>query len=168
MRLQGGRSANFTLKPCTSLTLGVLPAGVLYNCRVFMLNRSILLIRPKLHLANDGNYRETRYAGTQNLTLPPLPLPPYPLSPPGVLAPLPPPPHGSYHPQPCSSALAPPPAPYISSKCFKPLINMVLRKQVAMERCCYVANPCQSRPIVTYHQMSNRLALSPVCLVAST
>ncbi len=25
--------------------------------RVFLLNRRVLLIRPKLHLANDGNYR---------------------------------------------------------------------------------------------------------------
>lgn len=32
-----------------------------YNCRVFVLNRQILLIRPKLILANDGNYRETRW-----------------------------------------------------------------------------------------------------------
>ena len=24
---------------------------------MFLLNRSVLLIRPKLHLANDGNYR---------------------------------------------------------------------------------------------------------------
>eukprot|EP00877_Chromochloris_zofingiensis_P008972 jgi/Chrzof1/4328/Cz14g08310.t1 len=35
--------------------------GVLYNCRVILLNRQVLMIRPKLHLANDGNYRETRY-----------------------------------------------------------------------------------------------------------
>jgi NAD+ synthase (glutamine-hydrolysing) len=34
--------------------------GVMYNCRVILLNRKVLLIRPKLHLANDGNYRETR------------------------------------------------------------------------------------------------------------
>lgn len=36
-------------------------AGVLYNCRVILYNGKILLIRPKLYLANDGNYRETRY-----------------------------------------------------------------------------------------------------------
>ena len=35
--------------------------GVRYNCRVLCLNRDILLIRPKLFLANDGNYRETRW-----------------------------------------------------------------------------------------------------------
>ncbi len=35
--------------------------GVRYNCRVFVLNRQILLIRPKMALANDGNYRETRW-----------------------------------------------------------------------------------------------------------
>ncbi|KAJ3348635.1 glutamine-dependent NAD(+) synthetase [Kappamyces sp. JEL0680] len=31
--------------------------GVRYNCRVFIWNGSILLIRPKKYLANDGNYR---------------------------------------------------------------------------------------------------------------
>mmetsp|Transcript_39470 Transcript_39470/g.97086 ORF Transcript_39470/g.97086 Transcript_39470/m.97086 type:complete len:719 (+) Transcript_39470:93-2249(+) len=35
--------------------------SVRYNCRVLCLNRKILLIRPKLFLANDGNYRETRW-----------------------------------------------------------------------------------------------------------
>jgi NAD+ synthase (glutamine-hydrolysing) len=42
----------------------VIHKGVRYNCRVFVLNRRILLIRPKLNLANDGNYRETRYFTT--------------------------------------------------------------------------------------------------------
>ena len=32
-----------------------------YNCRIFCVNRQIVLIRPKLFLANDGNYREQRY-----------------------------------------------------------------------------------------------------------
>ncbi|KAF2247922.1 putative glutamine-dependent NAD(+) synthetase [Trematosphaeria pertusa] len=32
-----------------------------FNCRVLILNGKILLIRPKLYLANDGNYREMRY-----------------------------------------------------------------------------------------------------------
>lgn len=39
----------------------VVHCGVRYNCRVIVLNRKIILIRPKLHLANDGNYRETRW-----------------------------------------------------------------------------------------------------------
>eukprot|EP01091_Cochliopodium_minus_P008903 TRINITY_DN2092_c0_g2_i1.p1 TRINITY_DN2092_c0_g2~~TRINITY_DN2092_c0_g2_i1.p1 ORF type:complete len:703 (-),score=157.25 TRINITY_DN2092_c0_g2_i1:76-2184(-) len=39
----------------------VLHKGVRYNCRVFILNGKLLLIRPKMFLANDGNYRETRY-----------------------------------------------------------------------------------------------------------
>lgn len=39
----------------------VLHRGVRYNCRVFVLNGKVLLIRPKLYLANDGNYRETRW-----------------------------------------------------------------------------------------------------------
>ncbi|RKP05405.1 hypothetical protein THASP1DRAFT_35345 [Thamnocephalis sphaerospora] len=35
--------------------------NVRYNCRVLILNGKILLIRPKLHLADDGNYREPRW-----------------------------------------------------------------------------------------------------------
>ena len=35
--------------------------NVRYNCRVIIYNRKILLIRPKMWLANDGNYREMRY-----------------------------------------------------------------------------------------------------------
>ncbi|KXZ51564.1 hypothetical protein GPECTOR_12g527 [Gonium pectorale] len=42
----------------------VIHRGVMYNCRVFLLDGRVLLIRPKLHLANDGNYRETRYFAT--------------------------------------------------------------------------------------------------------
>lgn len=37
--------------------------SVRYNCRVFMLNREIILIRPKMFLANDGAYREVRWFG---------------------------------------------------------------------------------------------------------
>jgi NAD+ synthase (glutamine-hydrolysing) len=39
----------------------VLHRGVRYNCRVLALNKKILLIRPKLALADDGNYRESRW-----------------------------------------------------------------------------------------------------------
>lgn len=39
----------------------VLHQSVRYNCRIFALNRKILLIRPKLILASDGNYREQRW-----------------------------------------------------------------------------------------------------------
>ena len=35
--------------------------SVSYNCRVFFLNGKIILIRPKLALADDENYRERRY-----------------------------------------------------------------------------------------------------------
>lgn len=34
---------------------------MIYNCRVIVHNKQILLIRPKMWLANDGNYREMRY-----------------------------------------------------------------------------------------------------------
>eukprot|EP00762_Andalucia_godoyi_P005025 ANDGO_01440.mRNA.1 Glutamine-dependent NAD(+) synthetase len=39
----------------------VIHRSVRYNCRVYVYNRRILLIRPKLFLAQDGNYREMRY-----------------------------------------------------------------------------------------------------------
>ncbi|XP_076311459.1 NAD synthetase isoform X2 [Tachypleus tridentatus] len=35
--------------------------NVTYNCRVVFLNSKILLIRPKMILCDDGNYRETRW-----------------------------------------------------------------------------------------------------------
>lgn len=38
--------------------------GVRYNCRAFCLDRRILLLRPKTDMADDGNYRETRYFAT--------------------------------------------------------------------------------------------------------
>ena len=39
----------------------VMHRNVRYNCRIFTLNGKILFIRPKLILAADGNYRETRW-----------------------------------------------------------------------------------------------------------
>jgi NAD+ synthase (glutamine-hydrolysing) len=39
----------------------VMHRGVRYNGRVLLLNRRILLIRPKMILADDGNYREPRW-----------------------------------------------------------------------------------------------------------
>lgn len=35
--------------------------GVRYNCRILACNRKILLIRPKTAMADNGNYRESRY-----------------------------------------------------------------------------------------------------------
>lgn len=39
----------------------VMHRNVSYNCRVILLDRKVLGIRPKIFLANDGNYREMRY-----------------------------------------------------------------------------------------------------------
>lgn len=39
----------------------VLHKNVRYNCRLLSLNGKILFIRPKIWLANDGNYREMRF-----------------------------------------------------------------------------------------------------------
>ncbi|KAF9967030.1 glutamine-dependent NAD(+) synthetase [Mortierella alpina] len=39
----------------------VMHKNVKYNCRIIILNAKILLIRPKMFMANDGNYRELRW-----------------------------------------------------------------------------------------------------------
>lgn len=39
----------------------IIHKSIKYNCRIVSYNREILYIRPKLYLANDGNYREMRY-----------------------------------------------------------------------------------------------------------
>ncbi|EDK40840.2 conserved hypothetical protein [Meyerozyma guilliermondii ATCC 6260] len=39
----------------------VMHRSIKYNCRLLSHDGKILLIRPKLYLANDGNYREMRY-----------------------------------------------------------------------------------------------------------
>ncbi|KAF8329479.1 uncharacterized protein EI90DRAFT_3145957 [Cantharellus anzutake] len=43
------------------LGMPVIHKSVTYNCRVIIRGSKILLIRPKMWLANDGNYRELRY-----------------------------------------------------------------------------------------------------------
>ncbi|RPB03602.1 glutamine-dependent NAD(+) synthetase with GAT domain-containing protein [Choiromyces venosus 120613-1] len=54
-----------THEDCQDILLDIgMPIGhknVRYNCRVIVHNKKILLIRPKIYLANDGNYREMRY-----------------------------------------------------------------------------------------------------------
>lgn len=39
----------------------VMHKNVAYNCRVIFYNRSILLIRPKLKMCDEDNYRESRW-----------------------------------------------------------------------------------------------------------
>ncbi|KAJ3217723.1 glutamine-dependent NAD(+) synthetase [Dinochytrium kinnereticum] len=55
--------AIYRLGPELEITAGrpVMHYGVKYNCRVIFYNKRILLIRPKMFLANDGNYRELRW-----------------------------------------------------------------------------------------------------------
>eukprot|EP00892_Ulva_mutabilis_P007450 jgi/Ulvmu1/5077/UM021_0094.1 len=53
--------SGYTDRLVVDVGMPVLHNGVRYNCRVIMLRAKILLIRPKLHLADDGNYREGRY-----------------------------------------------------------------------------------------------------------
>ncbi|KAH9719052.1 glutamine-dependent NAD(+) synthetase [Citrus sinensis] len=44
-----------------SFGMPVIKGSERYNCQVLCLNRKIIMIRPKLWLANDGNYRELRW-----------------------------------------------------------------------------------------------------------
>ena len=55
----------------------VMHKNVRYNCRVFVLDGKVLLIRPKMVLASDGNYREHRWftAWGQGWTTEPYTLP---------------------------------------------------------------------------------------------
>jgi NAD+ synthase (glutamine-hydrolysing) len=57
----------------------VLHRGVRYNARVFVLGREVLLVRPKTDLADDGEYRESRWFAAwrkprtvERFTLPPV------------------------------------------------------------------------------------------------
>ena len=54
-------SSDVTDNILCDIGIPVLHHGVRYNCRMFILNRQIVLIRPKVCLANDGNYREMRW-----------------------------------------------------------------------------------------------------------
>lgn len=45
----------------TDIGMPVLHMGVLYNCRVVLLNSMIMGIRAKMTLANGGNYFESRW-----------------------------------------------------------------------------------------------------------
>ncbi|MCA9928260.1 MAG: NAD(+) synthase [Anaerolineales bacterium] len=53
--------SNLTDNIICDIGMPVMHKNVRYNCRILTLNRRILLIRPKLILADDGNYRETRW-----------------------------------------------------------------------------------------------------------
>lgn len=44
-----------------SIGMPVIKGSERYNCQVFCFNRRIIMIRPKMWLANDGNYRELRW-----------------------------------------------------------------------------------------------------------
>ncbi|XP_050237772.1 glutamine-dependent NAD(+) synthetase-like [Mercurialis annua] len=44
-----------------SIGMAVINGSERYNCQVLCMDRKIIMIRPKLRLANDGNYREFRW-----------------------------------------------------------------------------------------------------------
>ncbi|KAJ6820440.1 glutamine-dependent NAD(+) synthetase isoform X1 [Iris pallida] len=54
-------SGDWTDSILCSIGMPILYESVRYNCQVFCLNGKILMIRPKISLANDGNYRELRW-----------------------------------------------------------------------------------------------------------
>ncbi|XP_020106618.1 glutamine-dependent NAD(+) synthetase isoform X1 [Ananas comosus] len=54
-------SGDWTDNILCSIGMPIIFESVRYNCQVFCLNRKIIMIRPKMALANDGNYREFRW-----------------------------------------------------------------------------------------------------------
>lgn len=54
-------ASDLTFDMVCDIGLPIEQGGVRYNCRAFCLDGKILLIRPKLFMANDGNYRELRW-----------------------------------------------------------------------------------------------------------
>lgn len=50
-----------------SFGMPIIKGSERYNCQVLCLNRKIIMIRPKMWLANDGNYRELRWFTTWKL-----------------------------------------------------------------------------------------------------
>ncbi|XP_061526589.1 glutamine-dependent NAD(+) synthetase isoform X2 [Phycodurus eques] len=50
-----------TLDVICDVGMPIMHRNVRYNCRVIFLNRQILLIRPKMLMANHGTYREVRW-----------------------------------------------------------------------------------------------------------
>ena len=54
-------ASDVTMGILCDIGLPVIHENVRYNCKVFCLDRKILLIRPKSYLANDGNYHEPRF-----------------------------------------------------------------------------------------------------------
>jgi NAD+ synthase (glutamine-hydrolysing) len=55
------RDENLTKDILCEIGAPVSMNGVLYICRIYILNQKIILIRPKLHLAGGDNNRELRW-----------------------------------------------------------------------------------------------------------
>ncbi|EDR14650.1 uncharacterized protein LACBIDRAFT_305496 [Laccaria bicolor S238N-H82] len=54
-------TSDATMGIVCDIGMPVVHKNVIYNCRIIVHDCKILLIRPKMWLANDGNYRELRY-----------------------------------------------------------------------------------------------------------
>lgn len=51
----------YSEKVVIDLGMPILHRSVAYNCKVILFKGKVLLIRPKMHLADEGNYREKRF-----------------------------------------------------------------------------------------------------------
>lgn len=52
---------DYTSKMLCDFGMPVIFKGIIFNCRVLVYKKNILMIRPKIAMADDGNYRENRY-----------------------------------------------------------------------------------------------------------
>lgn len=64
--LRGLLESSITRDIICDVGMPIMHHNIRYNCRVLFLNRKILLIRPKMLMANYGNYREMRWFSPWN------------------------------------------------------------------------------------------------------
>lgn len=55
------RDPTLTKNMIVETTMAVLHRGSIYNCKLLLLNQKVILIRPKLVMADGDVFRETRY-----------------------------------------------------------------------------------------------------------
>jgi len=52
---------DYTQNIICELGMPVQHKGALYNCRIILFNKKVVLVRPKMFMAENGNYRESRF-----------------------------------------------------------------------------------------------------------
>jgi NAD+ synthase (glutamine-hydrolysing) len=61
MKYLFNEGCQFLQNMLVDIGMPVMHKNVIYNCRIAIFNKKVLLIRPKMMVCDDGNYRETRW-----------------------------------------------------------------------------------------------------------